>query len=281
MIAFSIWSLHVYWYGIYYFLSFVFAYGFFTFLLKKKIFLSKYPDFHKFLASSLEDIFLLGLVGVILWGRIGYVVIYDLAYYLHHPLEIFAFWKWGMSFIGGILWTVLVYLVFFLKKKLTLKNIFLFFDVLLVPVVFGIMLGRIGNYLNQELYGIIVPSGFWNMGYVWFSIFNDLNIFHVYPQVDNFLRVNTNFLASFFEGFLPLCTFLIIVSHWFKGKISIGQISVIFLMWYSWVRFFLEYVRFDSQFEYVWVFTKSQWFFLSFFVIGIVLMIWRKKRLSQ
>ena len=85
------------------------------------------------------------------------------------------------------------------KKKFSFQEIVLLFDIVLAIVPFGIMIGRIGNFLNQELYGIIVTDWLPRLGYPVFAFLQQINIFHVYPQIDSLLRLNTNFLSSFFE----------------------------------------------------------------------------------
>lgn len=278
MIAFSFWTLHIYWYGIFYALAFIFGYIFFLFLRKHLSFFAFVPGFQRLLTKWFDDIFIFVIIGLLLWGRMWHIFIYDLMYYIYHPLHIFAFWEWGMSFIWGIIGVISALFFLTRKYKFSLKDFFVLTDCLLVPVVFGITIGRIGNFLNQELYGIIVPSGFWNMGYVFFSLLCDFNIFHVYSHVDQSLRVNTNFLSSFFEGFSLLVLFGGMIISFFRKKIwSIGLISSLFLVLYSWIRFFLEYLRADSQLEYVWWFTKSQRFFLFFFVLWLFLLIFRKR----
>ena len=92
----------------------------------------------------------------------------------------------------------------------------------------------------------------------------------MYPAVDEFLRINTNFLSMFFEGFAILVVTLSIMYHWIKNKrYRTGQIAGIFLVMYSAIRFVLEYLRADSQEEFIGMLTKSQWFFVFFFLLGI------------
>ncbi|HCY20996.1 TPA: hypothetical protein DIC40_04000 [Patescibacteria group bacterium] len=87
------------------------------------------------------------------------------------------------------------------------------------------------------------------------------------------MRINTNFLASFFEGFVVLLfSSIVLFVSLKKNRRTIGFLSSFFLVWYSFVRFFLEYLRMDSQSEYVAFLTKSQRFFVLFFIIGIFLM---------
>ena len=93
------------------------------------------------------------------------------------------------------------------------------FDILLVLLPIGIALGRVGNYLNQELYGIIATGWLPRLGYPLFSLLQQINILHVYPTVDSFLRVNTNFLSIFFEGLVIFVTGLFVFRHQIRHKL--------------------------------------------------------------
>lgn len=278
MIAFSIGSVDVYRYGIFYFIAFLAGYLFFHRIAKKDIFWKKFPHMQTFLQTNIDDLMLCLFFGVLLWGRLGHVVIYDLSYYLSHPGDIFQVWKWWMSFIGWIFGVTIALAVLAWKKHFTRKEFFLLGDLIFAILPFGIMVGRIGNFLNQELYGIIVSDWLPRLWYPLFSLLHDLNIFHVYTQVDSFLRVNTNFLSSFFEWLVLLIITMSIIRKRVKSKIpQPGQIVGIFLIWYSAVRFCLEYLRADAQLEFHGRFSISQWFFLWFFVIGIMIVVFRKK----
>ena len=218
-------------------------------------------------------------LGVLLWGRLGHVIIYDLKYYISHPSEIFQIRRWGMSFIGGIFGVTIALFLLARKKRFTIKDLFLLGDMIFAILPFGIMIGRIGNYLNQELYGVVVSSRLPKLWYPIFSLLNTIGFFHVYPQVDSFLRVNTNFLSSFFEWFvLLLINLLIIRTRVRTKKVQPGKIVATFLMWYSFIRFFLEYLRADSQLEFHGRFSTSQWFFLVFFVVGISIFVRQKNK---
>jgi phosphatidylglycerol:prolipoprotein diacylglycerol transferase len=204
-------------------------------------------------------------------GRLGHIFIYGDGYYFSHLSEMLQVRKGGMSFIGSMIGVSVAFLVFKKIKKLTWTEFLLVFDCILAIVPFGIMIGRVGNFLNQELYGTVVPSGFVSaIGYPLFSILHDLHIFHVYSAVDDALRINTNFLSIFFEGLVILIITLTIVRHRLKKKTyHAGQIAGAFLVAYSAIRFALEYFRSDSQDEFVGILTKSQRFFVFFFVLGV------------
>ena len=169
-------------------------------------------------------------------------------------------------------------LILMRRKKLSWKELLLLGDLILAILPFGIMLGRIGNYLNQELYGIVASEVLGKFGYPFFSLLNQLGLMHVYSQVDELLRVNTNFLASFFEGFVLLViTMLVFRTRVHRKIVQPGKIVGIFLIGYSFIRFFLEYLRADSQLEFRGWCTISQRFFVGFFLLGIVVVLWRKK----
>ncbi len=279
MVAFSLWSLHIYRYGIFYLLAFLIGYGFFHFIAVKNVFAKSFPRMQAFLTTYVDDLVLMIFLGVLVWGRLGHVFIYNAPYYLHHLQEIFQVWKWGMSFIGWLIGVTVALLFFVWKHKFTRKEFLLLGDLIFAILPFGIMLGRIGNYLNQELYGIVVPAWVFELPARLFYALWSLNIFHIYPLVDNFLRVNTNFLASFFEGFVLLVITLLMVRRWVvTKKIIPWKIMAVFLLRYSFVRFFLEYLRADSQLEFHGWFTTSQWYFIAFFLLGVIVWISTKMR---
>ncbi|MCF7835384.1 prolipoprotein diacylglyceryl transferase [Candidatus Gracilibacteria bacterium] len=280
MIAFSIGSLDIYRYGIFYVITFFIAYLFLYYVGKSSIF-SKYPKVQNFFDKNLDDLVLFSILGVLVGGRLGHVIIYDLNHYLQYPVEIFQFWKGGMSFIGGMIGVLLTLFILAKRKGLKRSDLIILFDCILCIAPLGITIGRIGNFLNQELYGIKVPSDFWGLSSGLINLLEKLNVFYVYDKIDIFLRINTNFLASFFEGFISLVVTLSIFFVFKKrGKFRVGYITGIFLLWYSFVRFLLEYIRFDSQSEFVFHLTKSQRFFVIFFIVGLYFVIFEKKKIS-
>lgn len=274
MVAFSLFWISIYWYGIFYFLAFLFGYVYFLFI-KRYSFFEKYaPNLYRLLKKSPEDIILYSILWILIWWRLWHILIYDFSYYFHNPLHIFALWEWGMSFIGGILWVVFVLFFVLRKYSFSFRDFFVLTDLLILPTWFWIMLWRIGNFLNQELYGRLVSDVFPWLSSSMISFLSRLWLFHIYDRVDWFLRVNTNFLASFLEWCVVLLISLFILCIWLKKKKrTIGFLSSFFLVWYSFIRFFLEYLRMDSQSEYIFFLTKSQRFFVLFFLIGIVFLI--------
>ena len=217
-------------------------------------------------------------LGVLLWWRLGHVVIYDFQYYWSHPGDIFKIWQWWMSFIGGIFGVTITLAILSWIKRFTGKELLLLGDLIFAILPFGIMVGRIGNFLNQELYGIVVSDWLPRLWYPLFSLLNDLNVFHVYAQIDTQLRVNTNFISSFFEWLVLLIVTMSIIRTRVKRKApQPGQIVGIFFIGYSFIRFLLEYLRADSQLEFHGRFSVSQRFFIGFFMVGVAILAFKKK----
>lgn len=273
MIAFSIGWIHIYWYGIFYLIGFLSAYIFLKKLGKTKLF-DTLPKLKNLLANNTEDILITAVLGVLIGWRLGHVIIYDFQYFLKHPGQIFAIRSWGMSFIGGMLGVTWAFLIFKKIKTLSWKEFFLLMDSVLVMVPLGIMLGRIGNFLNQELYGLLVQENFRWLSEKIVTLLKTTHIVHIYPTAWPERRINTNFLASFFEWAITLI--ILGIMQWKRNKnklLDAGKFASVFVIRYSFVRFRLEYLRQESQAEFIWPFTKSQWFFIVFTILGLAFLI--------
>jgi phosphatidylglycerol:prolipoprotein diacylglycerol transferase len=200
----------------------------------------------------LDDMFFYGALGVILGGRLGYVLFYQPIYYLNNPVEIFAFWQGGMSFHGGFL-GVLIAMMMIARKYEIRWLVITDFIAPLVPL--GLGFGRIGNFINQELWGRPTDVT-WGM---------------IFPAVDNTLRHPSQLYQSFFEG---LVLFLIL---WFyaKKQRSVGKVSALFLIFYSLFRFFIEYTREpDGHLGLLYLdFSMGQWLSLPMLILGIFMFI--------
>lgn len=279
MVAFQLFWFSVYWYGIFYFIAFVVGYCFLYFLGKKQYF-KRYPALQKALTSNLDYLIVFLLLGVLVWGRLGHVFIYDFGSFVGNWFSIFTVWNWWMSFIGGTIGVIIASFLFKTFSKLSWKEFFILFDCILVVVPFGILLWRLWNYLNQELYGIIFTNPWFSESLI--TLLKSFWILHVYSNVDSFLRINTNLLSMIFEGALLLfLNSFLLYSMLKKKKFSIARISSCFVIWYSIFRFLFEYLRNDSQLEFVGLFTKSQRFFLFFFIFGCLLLWYSFSRSSE
>src|SRR3989338_1645725 len=131
-------------YGLFYVLGFVMAYFIIDYLAKKKkISLSK---------DDIADFLLYIIVGTVLGARIFYIIFYNLPFYLSNPFEMLAVWHGGLSFHGGLIGSVIAWFYFCKRKKIDFYEIA---DITVIPLALGLALGRIGNFINGELYGRI------------------------------------------------------------------------------------------------------------------------------
>lgn len=204
MVAFSLFGVSIYRYGIFYVIAAAVGYCFFWYVGYRKVFIRTAPSIHTILTKQRDDLIIFILLGVLFGARLGHVLIYDFGYYISHPLHILAINEGGMSFIGGIIGVTSALFFFCKKNHLTSKDIRLLLDIVTVIIPIGSLVGRIGNYLNQELYGRPVIEVFPTLSLDQVTQYTNRGIFHVYDNVDTLLRVNTNLLASFFEGFVVL-----------------------------------------------------------------------------
>ena len=169
---------------------------------------------------------------------------------MQEPDEIIALWKGGMSFHGGFLGVVIAMVLLAKKYKISLLSI-LDFIAPLVPL--GLAFGRIGNFINAELWGRPTQF-FWGM---------------IFPNVDDIPRHPSQLYESFFEG-LVLFVVLWVYSKQKRGK---GQIAALFLILYGTFRFLIEYTREPDSFLGLLIFNLSmgQWLSIPMFLAGIYL----------
>jgi len=277
MVAFSIFWKNIYWYGIFYLVWFIIAYVFLHLIWKSKIF-EWNKNLQKFLSENLDDIMIALVIGVLVWWRLWEVLIYEWDYFSNNLCEVIKVRHWWMSFFGWMLWVVLALFILFKIRKLSWKDFVLLIDCLVFIIPIWIILWRFGNYLNQELYWLIVPEWARGLPDGVVSLLTNLNFFHVYPKIDSFLRINTNFISMLFE-WLVLFVLILFVSlkQIRKNDIKIWLNSSVFLIFYSLFRFFIEYLRVDSQSQMIWMFTVSQWIFLCLFILWFIMLFVVKK----
>lgn len=241
-------------------MTFFSGYILLRYLWTTKVF-SSYPWLQSLLTDKRDDLVLVALLWVILWWRLGHVVLYELSYYLSHPGEILQIWQWWMSFIWWVIWVVTW--LFYLTKKLDLsKNeLFLLGDIILCIVPLGSFLWRIGNGLNQELYGLpidVLPEKIW-----WFI--ENIWLVRVYDSIDMQARVDTNTLQSTTEwAFILLFTWWILFGRYLKWLIRPWFITWVFFMLYGIFRFFSEFLKDLPAYEMRWALSVSQWIMFVF-----------------
>jgi|TARA_R100000005_G_C5003409_1_gene211715 phosphatidylglycerol:prolipoprotein diacylglycerol transferase len=242
-IALSIGPLHVHWYGLMYLFGFLFVWLLGLYRVNKT----------EWTRQQLEDLLFYGAVGVIIGGRVGYAIFYDFQANLENPLNIFKIWQGGMSFHGGLL-GVLAAFAWFGKK--TGKSFFEISDFIAPMVPIGLMFGRIGNFINGELWGKVTDVP-WAM---------------VFPGAGPLPRHPSQLYEAALEGVL-----LFIILWWFSSKPRPkAAVSGLFLLGYGFFRFLVEFVRIpDAQYGYLafdWL-TMGQILCLPMIVFGIILMI--------
>jgi len=204
--------IRVSWYGLMYVLGFLASYLLVRYQMRKK----------EFGVSRLEveNLFFYLILGLIIGARLGYVLFYDLKMYLADPLEIIAVWHGGMSFHGGLIGVLIVGILFCWKNK---KSFWKIADLFIVTAPIGLGLGRIGNFINGELYGRVTQVP-WGM---------------IFPKGGLLPRHPSQLYESGLEG---VVLFLIL---WFlkDRKLPEGGLLAVFLSFYGLFRFIVEFFR--------------------------------------
>ncbi len=243
-VAFQIFSIEIRWYSLSYIIGILMGW-----ILGKRIFISDEKLREKF-----DDYITYVIIGVILGGRLGYVLFYNLEYYFYKPIDIFKIWQGGMSFHGGLLGVILVS-IFFAKKYN--QNPFQYLDVVSIVAPIGIFFGRIANFINSELYGVETHLP-WGV---------------IFLKIDDSYRHPTQIYEAVLEGVI---LFIILIFFKNKGVMKIpGLISGIFLFFYSIFRFSIEFLRVpDEQLGYLFLnLTMGQYLSLLFLFVGSYLII--------
>jgi phosphatidylglycerol:prolipoprotein diacylglycerol transferase len=241
-VAFQIMSFEIRWYSLAYILGIVIGW-----ILCKKIFIKK-PD----ISEKFDDYITYLIIGVIIGGRIGYIVFYNFSYYLDNFLDIFKIWQGGMSFHGGLLGVIVSSFIFAKKNN---QNPFFYLDQVSLVAPVGIFFGRLANFINSELYGTVsdVP---WSV---------------IFIKVDNLSRHPSQLYEAILEG---LILFIILIYFTNKNYLNKpGLISGLFLIFYSIFRFFIEFFRVpDEQIGYLILsLTMGQIISLVFASIGMAI----------
>jgi len=172
---------------------------------------------------NFDDFIIYLVLGIIFGGRLGYVIFYNLEYYLSQPIEIFEIWKGGMSFHGGLLGVIISIFIFSRVKNI---SFFILSDIVSCAAPIGLFLGRIANFINGELYGKI----------------SNLPWAIIFPQGGNVARHPSQIYEALLEG---LILFLIVNFFSIKKRLILknGFSSAIFLIFYSIFRIFSEIFR--------------------------------------
>ncbi len=243
-VIFQLGPLKVHWYGVMYLIGFGLAWW----LALRR---SKQPD-AIFTEEQVSDIIFYSALGVVLGGRLGYVLFYDLSTYMATPSLIFQVWQGGMSFHGGFIGVAIAMWLY--ARKLNVR----FFEMtdFIAPLVpLGLFTGRIGNFINGELWGR--PTDLpWGM---------------IFPHVDNIPRHPSQLYQAALEGLV----LFIIVWVFSKRPRPTMAVTGLFLIGYGTFRFLVEFVRQpDRQLGFIafdWM-TMGQLLSLPLLIIGVILM---------
>jgi phosphatidylglycerol:prolipoprotein diacylglycerol transferase len=239
-IAFSIGPLAVRWYGLMYLVGFALAWW----LGARRIRQERAPIGRK----QFDDLIFYAVLGVVLGGRLGYVLFYKPAHYAAHPLEIFAIWQGGMSFHGGLLGVILAMWIYARRQGVDFLRLM---DFLAPLCPLGIAAGRLGNFINGELYGRVTDVP-WGM---------------VFRHAGDAPRHPSQLYQFALEGLA-----LFVLLWWFSSKPKPrGQVSGLFLAGYGVFRFIAEFAREPDAFLGLLALglTMGQWLCVPMVAAGI------------
>ena len=241
-VAFQIFSLEIRWYSLSYIFGIILGWLYCKkFLIKDEKILNLLDDFITYL-----------IIGIIIGGRLGYIIFYNPIYYSKNLIEIFMIWNGGMSFHGGVLGTIIATYIFGKKNNI---NYYIFLDLIAMSAPIGIFLGRISNFINSELYGRQTDI-FWAV---------------IFKKIDNLSRHPSQIYEAFFEGIILFILLnFVFKKYFFKSP---GIISSIFIIFYSLFRFLIEFTREpDAQLGFIFLnFTLGQIISIIFFIAGLSL----------
>ena len=254
-VAVELGPVQIHWYGI----TYLVAFGLFLWLARQRV---KKPWFAAagWTARDVEDLLFFGVLGVVLGGRIGYALFYKPGQYLHNPLEILMVWRGGMSFHGGLIGVTLAMAWFARSRRRHFLDVM---DVVAPCVPTGLAAGRIGNFINGELWGRAADPGLpWAM---------------VFPQAPDRLPRHPSQLYQFaLEGLL-----LFALLWWYGSRPRArGQVAAAFVFGYGVLRFTAEYFREPDSFLGLLALNMSmgQWLCLPMILGGAALWAWCGRR---
>jgi phosphatidylglycerol:prolipoprotein diacylglycerol transferase len=257
-VALQLGPLAVHWYG----LTYLAAFGLFMLLGLRRL---RHEPFVSIQGASawskrdVEDILFLGVMGVVIGGRLGYCLFYKPGYYMSHPLEIFAVWQGGMSFHGGMLGAIASMLWFAHSRHKPWLQVA---DFVAPCVPTGLAAGRVGNFINGELWGRFSdPALPWGM---------------VFPASGSSLPRHPSQIYQFLlEGLL----LFVLLWLYARRRRSQGKVAAAFLVGYGVLRFVAEFFREPDNFLGLLALGLSmgQWLCLPMIAFGIGLWLWANK----
>ena len=243
-IIFSLGSVDLYWYGAMYAISFLLI----DYMMKREVTKNRTYDFS---IQFIDRLIFIAIIAVILGGRFGYVLFYNLEFYSSNPLKIIYIWEGGMSFHGALVGIYLGLVLFSKKNKV---NFFKLSDFIVIFIPIGLFLGRIGNFINSELHGSPTNSN-WGV---------------VFPLIDLVPRHPSMLYEAILEGII----LYLVLSGIKKNNPNTGLLTASFLILYSLFRISIEFVRVpDIHIGYLystWL-TMGMILCIPMFFIGILI----------
>ncbi|MDR0484316.1 MAG: prolipoprotein diacylglyceryl transferase [Alphaproteobacteria bacterium] len=252
-VALQIGSFEIRWYSLAYIFGAIFALFYIKFLNKN---LNLIPQDKK--KNFLEDLLFYVILGVLLGGRLGFVIFYGFSYYIQHPIEIFYLWQGGMSYHGGLIGVIIASFLLAKKYKISFLRVT---DIIAPSVPIGLFLGRLANFVNAELYG--KPT--------------DLPWAVHFPNV--FLpRHPSQLYEAFLEG---IVLFVILAILWQKKFYEKeGYLSGMLLICYGIFRIFVEFFRVGEIYFFNTI-SMGQVLSLPMIIVGIFILNYAKRKDSK
>jgi phosphatidylglycerol---prolipoprotein diacylglyceryl transferase len=260
-VAVHLGPVSIHWYGI----TYLVAFGLFMFLATRRLRHEPYASLPQWSRKDIEDMLFLGVLGVIVGGRLGYCLFYKPAYYAEHPLEIFYVWLGGMSFHGGMLGVIASQWWYARTRGRPFWQVM---DLIAPCVPPGLAAGRVGNFINGELWGRPVQADIpWAM---------------IFPQSGTSVPRHP---SQGYEFLLEGVVLFLLLWFFARKPRAQGQVSAVFLMGYGALRFIGEFFR-EPDAHLVWLqqstgLSMGQWLCVPMVLAGVLLWVWASRRQEQ
>lgn len=222
-VLFDLGVVKIYYYGLLFVLAFLVGY----FLISKLSKIKKVESYH--LYNLVFYLLIFGLIG----ARLYHIFFYNFEYFSQNIFDIIKIWQGGLAIQGAIIASIITVFIYCRKYKLSFWR---FSDILVIPFSLAQAIGRWGNYFNQEVYGLPTDKS-WGI---------PIELQNRVEGFENFQYFQPTF---FYESVLNFLLFLVLLIIFFKKKLSVGTLTLVYLIGYSVIRFFMEFIRLDPTFS--------------------------------